>query len=156
MTGLRDKIEQDIVEALKQKNSAKVSALKMLKAAVEERSIQNKKEELKEEEVLEVVRKQLKQVKESIEAFEKGGRPDLVKKEEVALELLKAYLPPEATVEEITGCVKKVIEEFKPAGGKDFGRVMKEAMMLLKGKADGKLVSRIVKEELSKSEKGGG
>ena len=110
---------------------------------------ENKKEDLKEEDVLQILKKQVKQIQDSIEAFTKGNRDDLVKKEETSLNILKDYLPPQASLEEINQIVIKVIEDLNPQGPEDFGKVMKEVMSALKGKADGKDVSAAVKQALS-------
>ena len=132
MCELQDKIKKDIIEALKSKNEAKVTTLRMLQAAIQYKFIENKKEELKEEDVLQILKKQVKQIQDSIEAFTKGNRDDLVKKEETSLNILKDYLPPQASLEEINQIVIKVIEDLNPQGPEDFGKVMKEVMSALK------------------------
>lgn len=153
MSNLEKKIEEDIIRAMKEKDVEKLSALRLLKAALKEKSIMNNKEALKDEDVIQVIKGQINQIKDSIEAFKKGNRDDLLKKEEIALLSLRVYLPPEASPEEIKKCVKEVMDELKPEGKKDFGRVMGEVMKHLKGKADGKKVSKVLSEELSKIEK---
>jgi len=153
MARLEKKIKEDLNEALKQKNEDKVSALRLLRAALEEKFIQGGREDLKDEDVIQIIKKETKKIKDSIEAFKKGSRDDLVKKEETALPILKSYLPPESSKEEIQESVKKAIEEVKPQGKKDFGRIMSQVMGKLKGRADGKLVSQLVAKELCKLEK---
>jgi hypothetical protein len=150
MAVLQDKIKKDVIVALKNKDEARVTTLRMLQAAIQQKFIENKKEELKEEDVLQVLKKQVKQIQDSIEAFAKGNRNDLVEKERISLDILKDYLPPQANPEEIKQIILKVVEEINPQGPADFGKVMKEAMSALKGKADGKDVSAAVKEVLSK------
>jgi hypothetical protein len=150
MTVLQDKIKKDVIVALKNKDEARVTTLRMLQAAIQQKFIENKKEELKEEDVLQVLKKQIKQIQDSIEAFTKGNRNDLVEKERISLDILKDYLPPQAKPEEIKQIILKVVEEINPQGPADFGKVMKEAMSALKGKADGKDVSAAVKEVLLK------
>lgn len=152
MAKLEEKIKEDLNEALKQKNEDRVSALRLLRAALEEKSIQKKREELKDEDVIQVIKKEARKIQDSIEAFKKGNREDLVRKEELALGVIKEYLPPEASSDEIRGYIRQVIDEVKAEGARDFGRVMKEVMAILKGKADGKRVSKLLKEELSKLE----
>jgi hypothetical protein len=149
MSELQDKIKKDIIEALKNKDEEKVSTLRMLQAALQQKFIENKKEELKEEDVLQVLKKQVKQIQDSIEAFTKGNRQDLAKKEKASLEILNTYLPPQASADEIKEVVLKIKDEIKPQGPADFGKVMKEAMTALKGQADGKEVSLIVKQLLT-------
>lgn len=152
MSKLERKIEGDLHQALKGKESEKVSVLRFLRAALNEKSIQKGKKELQDEEVIQIIKRQIRQNQDSIEAFKKGNRDDLVKKEEGGIHILKEYLPPESSKEEIQENVRKAIEEIKPEGKKDFGRIMGQVMGLLKGKADGKLVSQVVNEELSKLE----
>ena len=155
MSDLEKRIKEDLNEALKQKNEDKVSALRLLRAALEEKFIQRGKEDLKDEDVMQIIKKETKKIKDSIEAFKKGKREDLVKKEQIALRVLKDYLPPEASDEEVRKYIKETIDEIKPEGKKDFGRVMSEVMGKLKGRANGKLVSQIVSEELLRLEEKG-
>lgn len=155
MSDLERRIKEDLNEALKQKNEDKVSALRLLRAALEEKFIQGGKEDLKDEDVMQIIKKETKKVKDSIEAFKKGKREDLVEKEQIALKVLKDYLPPEASDEEVRKYIKETIDEIKPEGKKDFGRVMSEVMGKLKGRVDGKLASQIVSEELLRLEEKG-
>ncbi len=148
MTDLQDKIKKDTIEALKNKDEIKVITLRMLQAAIQRKSIENRKEELKEEDVLRVLKKEVKQIKDSIEAFINGNRNDLVEKEKVSLNILKDYLPPQVSLEEIKEVILKIRDEMNPQLPADFGKVMKEAMTALKGKADGKDVSVVIKEVL--------
>ena len=148
MAELQDKIKKDIIEALKNKDEVRVTTLRMLKAAIEQKFIENGREELKEEDVLQALRKQVKQIQDSIDAFTNGNRNDLVKKEETSLSILKDYLPPQASLEEIKAVILEIIDEINTQGPADFGKVMKKTMAALKGKADGKDVSVIVKQVL--------
>ena len=148
MTDLQDKIKKDTIEALKNKDEIKVITLRMLQAAIQRKSIENRKEELKEEDVLRVLKKEVKQIKDSIEAFINGNRNDLVEKEKVSLNILKDYLPPQVSLEEIKEVILKIRDEMNPQLPADFGKVMKEAMTALKGKADGKDVSVVIKQVL--------
>ena len=152
MAKLEGKIKEDLNEAQKQKDEDRISALRLLRAALEEKFIQGEREDLKDEDVMQIIKKEAKKIKDSIEAFKKGKREDLVKKEQIALKVLKDYLPPEASDEEVRKYIKETIDEMKPEGKKDFGRVMSEVMGKLKGRANGKLVSQVVNEELSKLE----
>jgi hypothetical protein len=149
MSDLGNKIKQDIIKALKEKNEAKVSTLRMLQASIQQKSIENKKEELKDNDILLVIKKQVKQIQDSIEAFTKGARNDLAEKEKNSLAILKEYLPPEASDEEIKETVADVVDKLNSEDKPDFGQIMKSAMAALKGKADGKRVSQAVKEMLS-------
>ena len=147
---LEGKIFNDYKEAMKNKDAVKSSTLSFLRAEVMNAAIEKKKKVLDDNEVITVIKKQIKQRRDSIEQFKKGNRQDLADKETKELEILKSYLPPELPVEEI----KKIIEEAIALTGaqdmKDMGKVMKEITAKIAGRADGKLVSDLVKERLSK------
>lgn len=149
---LEKKIEDDLKEALKSKESVKVSTLRMLKAAVQNKAIERRGEDLKDSDIVEVLKKQVKQHKESIEAFLKGDRKDLVEKEKQELNILAFYMPPELSSDEILKVVLKAVKETDAQGKKDIGKVMKVVMLELKGKADGASVNKIVIEVLIKQE----
>lgn len=143
---LKDKLESDLKEAMKAGQAARVSTLRFLLAAVKNREIELKPfgKELADEEVISVIGKQVKQRRESIEAFEKGGRMELVEKEKAELALLKSYLPEEVSEEEIMAIVRETIT----SGASDIGAIMKAVMPKVKGRADGSLVRRIVEDLL--------
>ena len=145
---LKDRIEQEFKEALRQKNEARVSCIRMLKADMQNLAIQ-KREELKEEQIIQVIQKQIKQHKDSIEQFEKGNRIDLVAKEKGELAVLEAYLPDMLSENELQAIVKDVIRELGVSTKKDMGKVMKEVLARAKGRADGKAVSSIVSNSLT-------
>jgi hypothetical protein len=149
MPDLGNKIKQDMIKALKEKDEAKVSTLRMLQASIQQKSIENRKEELKDDDILLVIKKQVKQIQDSIEAFTKGARNDLAEKEKKSLDILKEYLPPEASDEEIKKTVAGIIDKLSSEDKPDFGEIMKSAMAALKGKADGRRVSQAVKEKLA-------
>lgn len=109
-----------------------------------------KKQELTEEGILEVISREIKRRKESIEAFEKGNRLDLADKEKKELEILSAYLPEQLSEEKIREIIKTKIVELGASGPQDFGKVMGLVSKETKGKADGAKVAVLVKEELSK------
>jgi len=146
---LREKLEQEYKEALKAKDEAKVSAIRMLKSEIQKAEIAKRPDELKEEDVLGVISKMAKQRKESIDQFKQGNRDDLVQKETKELEILQAYLPKQLSEVEITDLVKAAIAETGAQSKADMGKVMKALMPDVKGKADGKLVSQIVTNSLS-------
>jgi len=141
---LKDKIEKSLKHAMKNKDTVKISALRMLKSDMHNLSIQRKGEDLKEEDILKVIQKSVKQHKDSIEQFAKGKRDDLVKKEKAELAILESFLPKAMAKEELEGIVKDVIKELGASTKKDMGKVMKEVMAKAKGKADGKMTSQIV------------
>ena len=146
--GILQDIDNDLKEALKKKEEVAVSTIRMLKAALHNRKIEKKGEELSETEVLKVIAKQIKQREDSIEQFKKGGRQELVDKETEESEVLKRYVPEQMSDEEVAAIVKKVIEESGAKDKKDFGNVMKAVMTQVKGRADGKLISQMVSQQL--------
>ena len=137
------RIQEDLKGAVKARDRAKVSTLRMLLSALKNAELEER-EELKEETELAVLSTYARRVKESIAEFEKGDRDDLVTKEKAELEVVMQYLPEQLNDEEIEVEVKKVIEEMEAAGPKDMGRVMGEMMKRFKGRVDGKSVNRIV------------
>lgn len=146
---LQEQIEQDIIEAMKAKDEAKLSTLRMLKSAIKNSEIQ-KQVELKDEDILGVIQGQIKQRNDSVAMYEQGGRQELADKEKTEIEILKKYLPEQMGEAEIREIVAKAIADTGATGIADMGRVMGAIMPAVKGKADGSLVSSIVKEELSK------
>ncbi|MDD5773927.1 MAG: GatB/YqeY domain-containing protein [bacterium] len=149
---LLEKINSDIVEAMKAKDSLRTETLRMVKSALNYVKIEKKKEILDDEDVLAIISKQVKQHKESVESFEKGGRAELADKEKKELVILESYMPKQISHEEVNKIIKETVREVGAAGKKDFGKVMKAVSAKLKNQADGKVVSRIVGEELSKIE----
>lgn len=146
---LKEQIEQDLVEAMKSKNETQVSTLRMLKSAIHNSEIQ-KKQELKDEDILAVIQSQIKSRQDSIALYEQGDRQELADKEKTEIEILKKYLPEQMGEEEIRDIVKKAITDTSAADIQDMGKVMGALMPQVKDKADGSLVSKIVKEELGK------
>jgi hypothetical protein len=145
--GLREKIDADSKDALKSGAKDKVSTLRMLIAALKNKQI-DKRRPLTEEEVVETVRSSIKQRKDSIEQFAKGGRQDLVDKETAEVAVLDAYLPQQLSREEVEAMVREAIAETGAQGSKDMGKVMKALIPKIGGRADGKLVSELVKHAL--------
>jgi uncharacterized protein YqeY len=146
--GLNDQVGADIAAAMKARDSARLSALRMLKAAIMNKGVE-KGRDLDDAEVLQVVASLVKQRRDSIEQFAKAGRTDLVDKETGELTVLQAYLPPSATPEEITAAVAEAIAETGATCPKDMGKVMKAVMPKLAGKnADGKAVNEAVRRTL--------
>lgn len=147
---LKDKIQNDMISALKERKEIEGSVLKMLRASVINAEIkQNKKDEgLTDDEIIKIIKSEAKKRNDAIEAYTKGGRNELAQKEKEELAILKAYLPKELPDEEIEKIVKEAIIETKAESMEEFGNIMKEAMIKLKGQADGKRVSEIVKKLL--------
>ncbi|MFH1867362.1 MAG: GatB/YqeY domain-containing protein [Candidatus Omnitrophota bacterium] len=149
---LKQKIEDDLRAALKAKDDIRVSTLRLLKAALLNAEIA-KKQEIGDEEIILLIKKQLKQRRDSIEGFKKGGRQDLVDKETKEFEILKAYLPDELDPDEMLAIVKEAISESGASSPNDMGKAMKQAMAKIKGRADGNAVSAMVKNILFKEDK---
>ena len=151
---IRERLDADLKEALKAKQSARVGCLRMLKAKILEREVELRTtrgvgHRLEDDEVREVLTAYAKQRRDSIESFRAGGREDLVAKEEAELELVLAYLPRQLGPEELERIVVEAVAEAGATSAADLGRVMKLVMPRVKGVADGKLVNRIVREKLS-------
>ncbi len=142
--GLREKINADIKDALKSGAKDKVSALRMLSAALKNKEI-DKRRPLTDEEVVETIRTLIKQRKDSIEQFTKGGRQDLVDKETAEVALLEVYLPQQLTREELEAMVRDAVAQTGAQGARDMGKVMKALVPMAAGRADGKLLSELVK-----------
>ena len=141
---LAETIERDFLTAMKAKDAEKVGVLRMLKSALSYYKIEKKKEQLEDSEVVEVLQKQAKQRRDSVEGFEKAGRTDLADKEKRELALIQTYLPKQISDEEIKAVAQKVIASCGAKSRADIGRVMKDLMPQVKGKADGKRVNEIL------------
>lgn len=143
---LIDTLKSDLGTSMKAGDKQKVSCLRMILSAAKYRQVESK-HELDDQEVLQVLRTQLKQVTESHEQYRQGGRPDLAAIEEQNLAILKSYLPQELSDDEIARIVKRIITETS-ATKKEFGMVMKKTMAEVSGRADGKRVNGIVSQLL--------
>lgn len=146
---LEEKILNDYQEAMKARDTLKSSTLSFLRAEMMNVAIAKKKKALDDQDAIAVIKKQIKQHQDSIEQFKKGNRQDLADKEEKELTVLKAYLPPQLSVEEIRRIIEEAVVALGAQGLKDMGRVMKEVTAKIGQSADGKVVSDLVKERLS-------
>jgi uncharacterized protein YqeY len=144
---LIEQLDQDYKQALKAKDETALSSLRNLKSEIKNVEIAKGKP-LEDSDVMDVVRKKVKQHKDSIEGFTAGGRTDLVEREQQQMAVLQKYLPKQMEEAEVRILVKTVIAELN-AVVSDFGKVMKEVLNRAKGQTDGSVVSKIVKEELS-------
>lgn len=143
-----EKINEDLKNAMKEKDTFKLSVLRMLKSALQLEQIA-KKHELDDNEIAAVLKKQVKVRKDSLEEYKKYGKTDLVESLEKEIAILDIYLPEEMSESEISEIVKSAVEEIKPTSMKDMGLVMKKVNELLVGKnADMSLVSKLVKEQI--------
>lgn len=144
---LSERINNDLKEAMKNKDSFKLGVIRMVKGAMQlEKS--NPRAELTDDDVIKVISKQIKMRKESITQFEKAGREDLALQNKKELEILNSYMPEQLSLEELNKIIDKVFDEVKPTSIKDMGMIMKSLSPLIKGKADMSLVNAIIKERL--------
>ena len=146
---MRNQILEDLKLAMKNQDKERLSVIRMVKGSIQISEL-NKKHELTDEEVIEVISKEIKSRKDSISEFKKGGREDLVSKTQSEIDILSEYLPKQLTMEELIEIIDKVFEEVKPSSSKDMGRIMKELKPQVNGKADMGLVSKMVKEKIEK------
>ncbi|MDY5875334.1 MAG: GatB/YqeY domain-containing protein [Bacilli bacterium] len=142
-----EKLDKDMIEAMKSKDKDRLVVIRMVKAALKQEQIDHKKE-INDYLLIDVINKQIKMRKDSIIEFEKGNRTDLVEKTQKEINVLMAYLPEQLSTEEVEKIINEIFEEVKPESQKDMGKVMKEAQAKLKGKADMKEVSTIIREKL--------
>lgn len=145
---LREKLQKEIVEAMKAKDSVRVSALKLLSTSLLNAEIAKNREKLTEDEELLVIKREAKKRRDAIEIFKKAGREDRVGVEEAELKVLKDFLPEEISEAEIEKVVHGVIKNLGATGSSDIGRVMGETMKKLSGNADGLKVSGVVRRLL--------
>ena len=143
MPTLSEQIRNDLTAAMKAQEKERLSTLRMLQSAIKNEQI-NLGHELSDEEAMSVIRKAVKQRQDSIEQYTKGNRPELAEKERAEMELLKTYLPPELSEEEIQNGVVDIIKALGATSKKDMGRVMKEATTQYKGRVDGRKLQEIV------------
>ena len=145
---LNDRVAAEITAAMKAKDAARLSALRMLKAAIMNKGVE-KGRDLEDAEIVQVVSSLVKQRRDSIEQFSKAGRTDLVEKETGEVAVLEAYVPPAATPEQIDAAVAEAIAETGASSAKDMGKVMKAVMPKLAGRnADGKADNEAVRRKL--------
>lgn len=143
-----NKIKEDIVKALKEKDTLKLQTLRGIKGEVDLEHI-NKKVEINDDLVITVLSRGIKTRRESITEFEKGNREDLIEKTQNEIDLLQTYLPAQLTDEEINKVLDDAFNKVNPTSAKEMGLIMKEVTPLLKGKADMGKVSTLIKERLA-------
>ncbi|MDH4162276.1 MAG: GatB/YqeY domain-containing protein [Nitrospirota bacterium] len=146
--GLREQIDSDIKDAMKSGAKDKVSALRMLSAAIKNKMIEKRPAELTDSDVQDTVRSLIKQRRDSIDQFTKAGRQDLADKETAEAAFLEVYLPKQLPREEVERMVREAISQTGAQGAKDMGKVMKAVQPVIAGRADNKLVSELVKHAL--------
>jgi len=143
-----DRIQKDYIEAFKAKNTLKKDVLGLLKGAILNAKI-DKKEDLTDDEITNLVEKQVKLRKDSVEEYKKAGKMDTVETLNEEISILMEYMPEQLSIEEVNKIIDDVFNKVNPTSQKEMGLIMKEVNPLLKGKADMKEVSNIIKERLS-------
>lgn len=144
---LKETLVADMKDAMKSKDKVRKNVITLLRAAIKQREV-DERVELSDVDIIDIVSKQVKQRKDSVEEFLKGNRQDLVDLTNKEIEILLNYLPPQLSDDELDVIVKEAIEETKAETKKDMGRLMKVIMPKVKGKADGKHVNKIVAKYL--------
>ena len=143
-----EKLQKDMIEAMKNKDKDKLTVIRMVKASLKQEQIDHKKE-INDDLLIDVVNRQIKMRKDSISEFEKGNRTDLIEKTQAEIDVLMNYLPEQLSSEEVNKIIDEIFAEVNPTGPKDMGKVMQQATAKLKGKADMKEVSTIIRERLN-------
>jgi uncharacterized protein YqeY len=151
---LEDKLMADFKEAMKNGDALKRSVISFLRSQLKNIAIEKKKDKLEDVDVIAVIKKQIKQRAESVEKFKIGKRLDLVEKEEKEMEILKKYCPEEMPREELDKIVEETIASVGANSLKDMGKVMKEIMPKVSGRADNKILSESIRAKLTKDEGG--
>jgi len=146
---LKEKLEKDYIEAMKAKEEQRVSTLRMLRAAVKNAEIDKMKKFDNDSEVEAVIRTEVKKLRETLTMSTDANRPDLAAKAEEELKIITGYLPEQMDEAAIRAVVAEKIKEIGPVTIKEMGRVTGEVMKVLKGKADGGLVAKVIKEALT-------
>ena len=145
---LLERLNNDMKQAMKNKEKDKLSVIRMLKASLQNEALKLR-QELTEEEELTVLSRELKQRKDSLNEFANADRTDLVDKIRIEIGYVEAYMPEQLSAEEISSIVKQTVEEVNATSKADMGRVMSALMPKVKGKADGSLVNILVQQHLS-------
>ena len=143
-----EQLEKDMIEAMKNHEKERLTVIRMVKANLKQEQIDHKKE-INDELLIDVVNKQIKMRKDSIAEFEKANRTDLVEQTQSEIDILLKYLPEQLSSSEVEKIINDIFEEIKPEGMKDMGKVMGLAQAKLKGKADMKEVSTIIRNKLN-------
>ena len=147
-TGLKEKLNNELKQAMRGGDKVRRSVIRLVLAAVQNAEIA-RQAALEDSDVLGIIVKEARQREESVEAFRKGNRPDLVAQEEEELAILREYLPQQVTRDEIMAEARRIIEEVGAQGPGDKGKVMPKLIAQLKGKADGREINAVVTELLS-------
>lgn len=146
---LLERLNNDMKQAMKNKEKDKLSVIRMVKASLQNEAIKLGKKELSEEVELTILSREVKQRKESLHEFDKAGRQDLVDKLHAELAIVELYMPEQLSEEELSEIVKETISEVGATSKAEMGKVMAAIMPKVKGKADGSLVNKLVQQHLS-------
>lgn len=146
---LDEQINKDYIQAMKTRDPLKSGTLNFLRAAIKQVKVDSRLEKMTDMDVSAIIKKQIKQRQDAIEQFEKGGRLELAEKEKAEMDIMKTYLPAEMPIEEVRNIVIQSIKEAGASSMKDMGNVMKIVRDKTAGRADGKIISDIVKEQLT-------
>ncbi|HJV32220.1 MAG TPA: GatB/YqeY domain-containing protein [Bacillales bacterium] len=146
---LLERLNNDMKQAMKNKEKDKLSVIRMIKASLQNEAIKLGKKELSEEEELTILSRESKQRKDSLHEFDKAGREDLSEKLRAELTIVELYMPKQLSEEELSDIVKETISEIGAISKADMGKVMAAIMPKVKGKADGSLVNKLVQQHLS-------
>ncbi|WP_419726571.1 GatB/YqeY domain-containing protein [Terrisporobacter petrolearius] len=144
---LKQKLQEDLKSSMKNKDAIKKSVITLIRASIKQYEVDNRVE-LGDDEIVDLIAKQLKQTRDSREEFLKAGREDLVSKAEAEIEVLKEYLPQQLSEEELNEIVISTISEVGATSMKDMKKIMTSIMPKVKGRADGKLINELVKKNL--------
>ncbi|MGB1613050.1 MAG: GatB/YqeY domain-containing protein [Arenicellales bacterium] len=147
MSALKDRIGAEMKEAMRAKDAIRLESIRLLRAAIQRREVDDRVE-LTDDEVVSVLQKMIKQGKDSIEQFSKGGRDDLVAKEVATLAVLETYLPEQIDADELSALIETALSETGAQGVRDMGRVMAWLKPKVQGRADMGAVSALIKEKL--------
>jgi len=148
VSNLKDKLKEDLKNAMKAKDNVKRDTIRFLMSALKQVEVDERKE-LSDEDIVKIIQKSAKQREDSMEQYKNAGRDDLYQKELNELNILKEYLPKQMSNEELRATIKQIVEETGATSMRDIGKVMGVAMKKCAGKADGKRINLIVKEMLS-------
>ena len=144
---LKQKLQEDLKSSMKNKDAIKKSVMTLIRSSIKQYEVDNRVE-LQDDEIVDLIAKQLKQTRDSREEFAKAGRDDLVSKAEAEIEVLKEYLPQQLSEEELNEIVISTISEVGATSMKDMKKIMTSIMPKVKGRADGKLINELVKKNL--------
>ncbi|SNT14912.1 hypothetical protein SAMN05446037_10452 [Anaerovirgula multivorans] len=144
---LKERLAADLKEAMKNKDQLRKNVITLIRSDIKQIEV-DKRVELEEQDIIEIISRQLKQRKDALEEFHKGGRQDLVEQTEQEVHYLLQYLPEQLSEEEITNIVKETISELGANSIKEMGKVMAAVIPKVKGRADGKIVNQAVKQQL--------